>query len=302
MKFLIIVTGPTGIGKTKLSIELARYFSTEILSADSRQIYKEMQIGTAVPSVDELSAVKHHFIQTISIHDYYNVSQYESEAIELIQKLHQKNSIVILTGGTGLYIDAICKGIDIMPDPVPEIRASLNQELKEKGLKTLQIQLKELDPDYYKIVDLNNPARLIRALEVCKQTGQPYSSFRKTKAKKRDFKTIKIALNTDRTILYDRINQRVEQMKQAGLVDEVKSLYPHKNLTALNTVGYRELFAAFDGEYSISEAIERIKNSSRRYARKQISWIRRDKEYQWFEPNQIQEIKQYISTKINDYD
>jgi len=302
MKFLIIVTGPTGIGKTKLSIELARYFSTEILSADSRQIYKEMQIGTAVPSVDELSAVKHHFIQTISIHDYYNVSQYESEAIELIQKLHQKNSIVILTGGTGLYIDAICKGIDIMPDPVPEIRASLNQELKEKGLKILQIQLKELDPDYYKIVDLNNPARLIRALEVCKQTGQPYSSFRKTKAKKRDFKTIKIALNTDRTILYDRINQRVEQMKQAGLVDEVKSLYPHKNLTALNTVGYRELFAAFDGEYSISEAIERIKNSSRRYARKQISWIRRDKEYQWFEPNQIQEIKQYISTKINDYD
>jgi len=299
MNYLIIVTGPTGIGKTKLSIDLAKHFSTEILSADSRQIYKEMEIGTAVPSEDELKAVKHHFIGNVSIHDYYNVSRYENEAIALIEKLHKKHKVVILTGGTGLYINAICKGIDIMPDPDPKIREQLNNQLKTEGIEILQKQLKVLDEEYYNTVDLNNPARLIRALEICKQTGKPYSSFRKTKDKVRSFKTIKIALNTDRDILYDRINKRVNLMAEAGLIKEVKSLYQYKNLTALRTVGYQELFDAFDGEYSIEEGLERIQNSSRRYARKQISWIRRDSEYQWFEPNNTSEIIKYIESIVD---
>ena len=299
MNYLIIVTGPTGIGKTKLCIDLAKHFSTEILSADSRQIYKEMEIGTAVPSEDELKAVKHHFIGNVSIHDYYNVSRYENEAIALIEKLHKKHKVVILTGGTGLYINAICKGIDIMPDPDPKIREQLNNQLKTEGIEILQKQLKVLDEEYYNTVDLNNPARLIRALEICKQTGKPYSSFRKTKDKVRSFKTIKIALNTDRDILYDRINKRVNLMAEAGLIKEVKSLYQHKNLTALRTVGYQELFDASDGEYSIEEGLERIQNSSRRYARKQISWIRRDSEYQWFEPNNTSEIIKYIESIVD---
>lgn len=294
MKYLIIVTGPTGIGKTKIAIELAKQFSTEIISADSRQIYKEMCIGTAVPSREELSKAKHHFIQNISIHDYYNVSKYETEAIELISELHKKNDIVILTGGTGLYINAICKGIDLMPDPDPKIRQGLNDRFRIEGIKVLQEELKIYDPEYYSIVDMNNQARLIRALEICYQTGMPYSSFKKSTNKKRDFKTIKIALDTDRTILYDRINKRVELMVKDGLVEEVEKLHPHKGLTALKTVGYQELFSALEGEYSIEKGIELIQNSTRRYARKQISWIRREKDYKWFEANNSEEIISYL--------
>lgn len=298
MKYLIIVTGPTGIGKTNLSIQLAQHFDCDIISADSRQIYKEMRIGTAVPTEDELSAAKHHFIGHVSIHDYYNVSQYEHEAIALIEKLHASKDLVILTGGTGLYINAICKGIDIMPDPVPEIRADLNRLFEEKGILHLQEMLKEADPEYYQTVDLNNQARLIRALEICQQTGKAYSSFRKSEDKKRNFEIIKIALNTDRTVLYDRINQRVDLMVEEGLVEEVKTLIPYKDLTALKTVGYQELFEAFSGKISMTEGIEKIKNSSRRYARKQISWIRRDKGFQWYENHQLIEIIEYIKTRL----
>ena len=298
MNYLIIVTGPTGIGKTKLSIQLAQHFSAEILSADSRQIYREMKIGTAVPTDEELAGTKHHFIGNVSIHDYYNVSKYEDEAIELISRLHQSNPFVLLTGGTGLYINAVCKGIDLMPDPDPKIRMELNRQLSEEGVESLQKQLKVLDLEYYKTVDLNNSARLIRALEICKQTGKPYSSFRKKKDKVRAFKTIKIALNTDRTVLYDRINKRVLSMVEEGLVEEVKALMPYKKLIALKTVGYQELFDAFEGKHSIEKGIEYIQNSSRRYARKQISWIRRDAEYKWFEPNQLKEIIDYIEEEV----
>ena len=298
MDYLIIVTGPTGIGKTKLAIDVAKHFSSEIISADSRQIYKEMCIGTAVPSKDELSQVKHHFIQNISIHDYYNVSRYETEVIGLISELHKKNNIVVLTGGTGLYINAVCKGIDLMPDPDPKIRQGLNDRFKIEGINVLQDELRIYDPEYYKIVDLNNQARLIRALEICYQTGKPYSSFKKSDDKQRDFKTIKIALNTDRTILYDRINKRVEFMVKEGLVEEAKRLLPYKTLTTLKTVGYQELFKAFDGEYSIKEGVTLIQNSTRRYARKQISWIRREGDYNWFEPNQSQEVITYIKDLI----
>lgn len=299
MKYLIIVTGPTGIGKTSLSIKLAQHFDCDIISADSRQIYKEMKIGTAVPTPDELAAAKHHFIGHVSIHDYYNVSQYEHEAIALIEKLHQNNDIVILTGGTGLYINAICKGIDIMPDPEPEIRARLNQLFEDKGILHLQELLKKADPEYYKTVDLNNQARLIRALEICQQTGQAYSSFRKSEDKERNFEIIKIALNTDRTVLYDRINRRVDIMVEEGLVEEVKTLILYKDLTALKTVGYQELFEAFSGKISMNDGIEKIKNSSRRYARKQISWIRRDKDFQWFENHQLDEIIEHIRARLN---
>jgi len=299
MKYLIIVTGPTGIGKTSLSIQLAQHFNCDIISADSRQIYKEMSIGTAVPTEEELSAAQHHFIKHVSIHDYYNVSQYEHEAIALIEKLHHENDIVILTGGTGLYINAICKGIDIMPDPDPKIRTELNRLFEEEGIEKLQELLKTADPEYYKSVDLNNQARLIRALEMSKQTGKPYSSFRKSEDKKRNFEFIKIALNTDRTVLYDRINKRVDLMVADGLVEEAKNLIPNKDLTALKTVGYQELFEAFSGKITIPEGIEKIKNSSRRYARKQISWIRRDKDFHWFENHQIKEIIEHIKARLN---
>ena len=298
MNYLIIITGPTGIGKTNMAIQVAKQFSSDIISADSRQIYKEMCIGTAVPSKEELSEVKHHFIQNISIHDYYNVSKYENEVIQLISELHTKNNVVVLTGGTGLYINAICKGIDVMPDPDPKIRKGLNHRFLIEGIKVLQDELKIYDPEYYKIVDLNNQARLIRALEICYQTGKAYSSFKKSNDKKRDFTTIKIALNTDRTVLYNRINKRVDLMQAEGLLEEVKNLLPFKDLTALKTVGYQELFSALEGEYSIEKGIELIQNSTRRYARKQISWIRREADYQWFEPNQIAEVINYANAII----
>lgn len=298
MNYLIIVTGPTGIGKTNLSIQLAEHFSTEIISADSRQIYREMKIGTAVPSEQELQKIKHHFINSVSIHDYYNVSRYEHEAIEVIENLHKKNPIVILTGGTGLYIDAICNGIDLMPDPEPNIRLDLNNKFKTHGLLWLQNKLKQLDEDYYNVVDLNNHARLIRALEVCIQTGKTYSSYRTSKHKPRNFQFIKIALNSDRNLLYSNINKRVELMVQAGLIEEARTLYQYKNISALKTVGYQELFEAFDGNISIEKAIETIQNNTRRYARKQISWIKRDPNYNWFGPNQIQEIIVFINSMM----
>jgi tRNA dimethylallyltransferase len=230
-----------------------------------------------------------------------NFGAVKSKILQLNQSASGFDAVYIvgsLTGGTGLYIDAICKGIDIMPDPEPEIRTALNKEFQEKGIESLREKLKRLDSEYYKIVDLNNPARLIRALEICQQTGLPYSSFRKTQAKQRDFQTIKIALNVDREVLYERINKRVDLMVKAGLIEEAKALYAYKDLTALKTVGYQELFAAFDGEYSISEAIIRIKNSSRKYARKQISWLRRDSDYRWFMPNQTNEIVDYINKRM----
>ncbi len=294
MKSVVIITGPTGIGKTKLSIEIAKQLSTEIISCDSRQIYKELYIGTAVPEPEELSTVKHHLIQHVSIHDYYNVSRYEHEALSCIEELHKTNDFVVVTGGTGLYIDAICKGIDLMPDPDPEIRAFYNKLYQERGVTALQEALLKADPEYYRKVDLNNYARLIRALEICKQTGKTFTSFRTTKPKERPFKCIKIALDMDRATLYQRINLRVEHMVAAGLIDEARSVFKHKGLSALKTVGYKELFDAFESKITLKEGIEHIKNNSRRYARKQLSWIRRDKGYQWFEPNMKAEILSYI--------
>ena len=297
-KNLIIITGPTGIGKTAAGITLAKHLKTEIVSADSRQIYKELSIGTAVPSSEELSEVKHHFIHSHSIHENYNASRYETEALALLDKLFNQFDQVVMVGGSMLYIDAICKGIDTMPDVDQEIRLSLKEQLKSEGLESLRLQLKKLDPEYYFNVDLKNPARIVHALEICLMTGKPYSEFRSNPQKERPFRILKIGLNCEREELHRRINQRVDKMVQAGLENEARSVHPLKHLNALNTVGYREWFSFFDGEITREKAIELIKRNSRRYARKQLTWFRNDPEMNWFEPFQISEMINFVESQI----
>ena len=299
-KYLIVLTGPTGIGKTSLGIKLAKHFSTEIVSSDSRQIFKELKIGTAVPKDEELEIVRHHFIQTHSINENYNASRYETEALEIINTLFKKHNIVLLVGGSMLYIDAVCNGIDIMPDADPEIRKSLKDKFEKEGIESLRFQLKKLDPDYYNTVDLKNPNRLIHALEISIMTGKPYSTFRSNPKKPRPFSVIKIGLNCDRKILHHQINDRVDQMTAEGLESEARNLYPLKHLNSLNTVGYRELFEYFDGTITKEKAIELIKRNSRRYARKQLTWFRNDPEMNWYEPTQTNEIITFIEKSINE--
>ncbi|MEH6406817.1 MAG: tRNA (adenosine(37)-N6)-dimethylallyltransferase MiaA, partial [Leeuwenhoekiella sp.] len=274
--YLITIIGPTAIGKTSLAIKLAKYFNTEIISADSRQFFKEMCIGTAVPSATELEAAQHHFIQHKSIFENYNVGEFEREAIEKIDELFKKNKFVVLVGGSGLYVDSVIKGLDDFPPIKPEIRDKLTDILVNEGIESLQNQLKQLDLDQYKIVDLNNSQRVIRALEVCISSGKPYSSFLAKNKIKRSFQTIKIGLNTDREIIYDRINQRVDIMLENGLMKEAQGLIEHKNLNALQTVGYRELFEYFDGLITKEKAIEEIKKNTRRFAKRQLTWYRKD--------------------------
>lgn len=298
-KHLIVLNGPTGIGKTKTGIQIAKNFKTEIVSADSRQIYKEMTIGTAVPDFEELNAVKHHFIQTHSIHEVYNASRYENEALDVIDSVLKTNNLVLLVGGSMLYIDAVCRGIDIMPDADAEIRKMLKDKLEKEGLESLRFQLKKIDPGYYNSVDLKNPNRIIHALEISIQTGKPYSSFRSNPNKTRSFSIIKIGLNCDRKKLHNRINSRVDQMIDAGLENEARNLHHLKHLNALNTVGYRELFAYFDGKTTLEKAIELIKRNSRRYARKQLTWFRSDNEINWFEPEQSNEIISFLKNQIS---
>ncbi len=296
-KYLIVITGPTGIGKTKVAIQLAKHFNSEIISADSRQLYKELYIGTATPKPFELSEVKHHFIQSHTIADNYNASRYETEALQLIKDLFVQTNLLILAGGSMLYIDAVCKGIDEMPDADPEIRLNLKLILENEGINSLRLQLKQLDPDYYHIVDLKNPNRIIHALEISLTTGKPYSSFRTNPKKIRPFSIIKIGLDCDRQILHKRINTRVDKMVEEGLETEVQRLYTNRNLNALNTVGYREFFDYFDGKISRDTANELIKRNSRRYARKQLTWFRNDPEIQWFQPENLSEITKYIEQK-----
>ncbi len=298
-KYLIIITGPTGIGKTKLSIELANYFSTEIISADSRQIYKELNIGTACPDNEELNAAKHYFIGNKSIFDNYNAARYEEEVIELLNQLFQHKNIVILAGGSGMYIDAVCSGIDYFPDTDFNIRADIEKQFEEYGIENLRFELKKLDPDYYQQVDLKNRNRIIKALEVCRTTGKPYSQFLTKPKKERIFTPIKIALYSDRNLLYQKINARVDEMIEKGLLEEAKKYYQYKHLNSLNTVGYKELFDYFAGKHSLERAIELIKQNSRRYAKRQQSWIRRAADYKWFQNNEIEKIKEYVNTIIN---
>jgi len=298
-KTLIVVLGPTAIGKTALSIKLARHFKTEIISSDSRQLFKEMKIGTAVPSAEELNSVKHHFIGNLSISDYYNVSKFEKEALHKLDDIFLKNNLAIMVGGSGLYIDAVCKGIDDLPDPDKKLRHEINEIFKSSGIEALQKKLKELDPEYYLIVDLKNPKRLMRAIEVCLQTGKTYTSLRKNKTGNRDFNIIKIGLNCEREKLFESINLRVDKMINEGLLDEVKELYKHKNLNSLNTVGYKEIFDFLDNKTTFEQAIENIKTNTRRYAKRQLTWFKRDEEIKWFHPTEKNEIILYLSGKID---
>lgn len=297
-KYLIVLTGPTGIGKTRVGIEMAKHFNTEIISADSRQLFKELSIGTAVPSASQQSEIKHHFIQSLSIAENYNASKFESEALEVLGNLFESHKVVLMVGGSMLYVDAVCKGIDLMPDVEPEIRELLKRRLETEGLESLRFQLKRLDPTYYETVDLKNPNRIVHALEICLMTGKPYSSFRSSPNRKRPFEIVKIGLDCERERLHHRINQRVDEMVEAGLEDEARKLYPRKQLNALNTVGYREWFAHFDGEIPREKAIALIKRNSRRYARKQLTWFRNDPEVNWFQPSETRQIIEFINNKI----
>jgi tRNA dimethylallyltransferase len=295
-KVLIIIAGPTAIGKTELAIKIARHFKTEIVSADSRQFYKEMEIGTAKPSAEELASVKHHFINSISISDDYSVGDFEKQGLETLEGIFENNNFAVLAGGSGLFIKAITEGFDILPKADPQVRAELNQIFENEGIKPLQDKLNLLDPEYYKEVDLNNPQRIIRALEVSISSGKPFSSFRTKHQSKRPFKTIKIGLNINREDLYNRINFRVDQMVKAGLFEEVKTLLPYRSLNALNTVGYSEIFDAFDKKISFDQAIENIKQNTRRFAKRQLTWFRKDPEIYWFQPTQFDEIINLISS------
>ncbi|WP_296384001.1 tRNA (adenosine(37)-N6)-dimethylallyltransferase MiaA [Winogradskyella sp.] len=296
---LISIVGPTAIGKTELSIKLAEHFNSEIISADSRQFYKEMNIGTAVPSKEELNAAKHHFIQHKSIEEDYNVGDFEREAISKIDQLHQKNPIVVMVGGSGLYVKAVTKGLDCFPEVDSNIRAQLNNQFEEKGITALQEQLKALDFKAYNTVAIDNPQRVIRALEICIGTGNPYSSYLTNPEKNREFKTISIGLDAERSIIYDRINQRVNIMIENGLLEEVKALISSKHLNALNTVGYKELFNFFKGNSTLEFAISEIKKNTRRFAKRQLTWFRKNESIMWFDyETDADEIIKYLSSHI----
>ena len=295
--FLIVITGPTASGKTTLSIEIAKFFSAEILSADSRQFYREMKIGTAKPSDEQLTIVPHHFIGHLSISDYYNVSKYESDVLKTLEHLFAGSSFAILTGGSGLYINAVCHGIDELPDPDQSLREQLKDLYQKKGIRILQEKLRELDPEYYRKVDLSNPNRLLRAVEVCLTTGVSYSELRKNRRVPRNFRIIKLGLQRDREDLNRRINRRVETMMEDGLLEEVKELLPYRHLNALNTVGYKELFDYLDGKYSLAQAVEKIKTNTRRFAKRQMTWFRKDKEIHWFHPDEFEKIVQMVESQ-----
>jgi tRNA dimethylallyltransferase len=299
MNTLIVVLGPTGVGKSDISIQLAKHYRTEIISADSRQFYKELCIGTAVPSKRDLNEIPHHFIQNKSIHDYYNVSSFEVESLELLDTLFNRINPVILTGGSMLYLDTICNGIDDIPTVDVDTRKDVIEWYERNGIDALRNRLQELDPDYYTIVDLNNPKRMLHAVEICQMTGKTFSSYRTNSPKERPFMIIKIGINQDRSILYERINQRVLKMIDSGLVDEARKVYPFRELNSLNTVGYKELFSYFDGACSLEEAIDLIQRNSRKYARKQLTWFRRDLQIAWFEPGQLSDIIEYIDCKMD---
>ena len=300
-KILVVLAGPTAVGKTSCGIELAAHFGTEIISADSRQIYLETTIGTAVPSPRELARVRHHFIQTISVKEAYNASLYEFQVLERLDQLFQKHELVLLVGGSGLYIDAVCQGIDDLPPVDPEIRKELQERLRNDGLEKLTALLYELDPLSHERVDLKNHMRVLKALEISLQTGKPYSSFLSDRRKDRPFHILRIALDMERETLYRRINNRVDQMMEAGLLEEVKQVQQLRAYTAMKTVGYRELFQVLDGNLSLEEGVDLIKRNTRKFARKQLTWFRKEQGYQWFSPDRCGEIIAYIEKEAATY-
>lgn len=289
---LVVITGPTAVGKTALTIELASHYHTPVINADSRQIYRELRIGTAAPSEEQLQQAKHYFVGNKSIHDYYNASMYEQDVLEILKE--EPSDTNILSGGSMMYIDAVCNGIDDIPTVREDIREEMKRRYEEEGLEALCEDLRRLDPEHYAIVDRQNYRRVIHALEICYQTGRTYTSFRTQSKKERPFRIVKIGLNRDRDELYNRINARVDAMMEQGLLHEAESLYDQRQLNALNTVGYKEMFDYMDGRWSLDEAVERMKGNTRRYARKQLTWFKRDEEVRWFHPDQMDEILNYI--------
>lgn len=282
-KHLITVVGPTAIGKTRLGILLAEHFDTEVLSADSRQFFREMKIGTAVPTEEELARARHHFIQSRSVFEDYNVGAFEQGAIELLEEKFMTRDVMVMVGGSGLYVDAVLNGLDEFPEVDPSIRAKLIELLDREGLEPLQEKLRKLDPESFQRIDIQNRQRVIRALEICEGTGKPFSSFWRNQRKERSFRSIKIGLRADRQLVYRRINERVDLMMEQGLLEEARRLYPHRDLNALQTVGYRELFAHFDGDLSLEEAVSEIKKNTRRFAKRQGTWFRKDEDITWFD-------------------
>lgn len=298
-KTLIIIAGPTAAGKTALAIQIAKHFKTEIISADSRQFYREMNIGTAKPSKEELEVISHHLIDSHSILDSFSVGDFEKEVINLLEKLFKSLDQVVLVGGSGLFINAICNGFDELPVATNEIRAGLNKLLTEKGIDHLQEKLKKADPQYYAEVDINNPQRLIRALEVFESTGYPFSTYRTKTPKKRNFNIIKLGINPTREKLYEQINLRVDQMVERGLFEEVKGLVEYRQLNTLNTVGYSELFEYIDGKLSKEEAIDKIKQNTRRFAKRQLTWFKKSEDMNWFEANELNAILDFLDAAMN---
>ena len=294
-KTLIVITGPTAVGKTACCLEIARHFGIPVINADSRQIYKELRIGTARPTEAEMQQVKHYFVGTLGLDDYYSASLYEQQVLQLLEEQFKTSDYALLSGGSMMYIDAVCDGIDDIPTVDDETREMLKARLSSEGLEILVQELKRLDPEYYEIVDRQNPRRVVHGLEICLMTGKTYTSFRKKEKKQRPFQIIKIGLNRPREELYERINLRVDRMMAEGLLDEAKAMYPRRQLNALNTVGYKELFDYLDGRWPLQEAVERIKGNTRRYARKQLTWYKKDEHIKWFNPNEIKTIIDYIT-------
>ena len=295
-KTLIVITGPTAVGKTRLTINIARHYDIPIINADSRQIYRELKIGTASPTTEELALAKHLFVGTKSIEEYYNASMYEQEVLTYLDSHFKDSDLALMSGGSMMYIDAVCKGIDDIPTIRDDIRTMMKQRLEAEGLEALCEELRQLDPEHYEVVDCKNTRRVIHALEICHQTGQTYTSFRKQQQRERPFRIVKIGLNRPREELYNRINARVDEMMGKGLLEEAQGLYPKRQLNALNTVGYKELFDYMDGVWPLEEAVERIKGNTRRYARKQLTWFKRDEDVRWFHPDDKEQLLKYISS------
>lgn len=297
-KTLIVIAGPTAVGKTSLAVSVAKELHTEILSADSRQFYREMQIGTARPTEKEMDGIPHYFCGHLSVEDDYNVSDFEREALSKLSELFQTHDTVVMTGGSGLYINAVCRGIDELPDPHPKLRQRLKDDWENRGIDTLRQELQKLDPEYYQQVDIHNPKRLMRAIEVCRTTGRKYSELRSNTPKVRPFNILKIGLTLEREALVERIHRRTDKMIADGLVEEAQKLLPQRHYNALNTVGYKEIFHYLDGEISLEQAIRDIKTSTRRYAKRQLTWFRKDPEMHWFGPSDLQDIIRFIRESL----
>ena len=295
MKRLIVITGPTAVGKTNLCMDIAGQLGIPIINADSRQLFRQLPIGTAQPTKEQRARVRHYFVGTLDIGDYYSASMYEQDVMSLLQQLFAGSDYALLSGGSMMYIDAVCNGIDDIPTVDDETRSLMKRRLAEEGLEALVDELKRLDPEHYELVDRQNPRRVVHALEICHMTGKTYTSFRTSQKKQRPFEIIKIGLNREREELYQRINRRVDQMMEEGLLEEARMMLPYREANALNTVGYKELFNYFDGVWNLSEAVERIKGNTRRYARKQLTWFKRDTQMRWFHPDDQELMMNYIS-------